>query len=251
MPRIFHMPDELISQTARRATFKLQATLFSTTNPFTGFDRRTRPNDLRWEMTVAFEQQDRKVWAAFDAFETEVRMHSGFFTAYDPSNYTPQGRPLPRVTDGEIVGVGGETTTQLLGGGGFQTTGERIEIAQAGTIGETQIQLRNMLGRSRVFEANDLFTILHGPHNIPLCYKVLRDAVSDGTEGQRDGTSTISFGPGLRHPVVAGDEVIIYKPRTVFQFVTDPTSVKVYPLRSNISYRALEAPEAIEVVEIV
>ena len=249
--QIFHMPDELISRTARRVNFNLRATLFQTTNPFTGFDRRTLPSDLRWEMRVTFEQTQRDLWAAFDAFETEVRMHSGFFTAYDPSNYVPRGKPLPRVEDGEIVGIGGEVTSQLLGGGGFQSTGERIEIDEAATIGENQIRLRNMLGRSRVFRQNDLFTILHGPRNIPLCYKVLRDAVSDGTEGQRDGKSTITFAPGLRHPVVAGDEVIIYKPRTVFQFVTDPVSTKIYPLQSNISYRAIEAPEAIEVVEIV
>ena len=243
------MPDQLLQGVVRRVTFSLQTLVFTTRNPLTGFERQTLPSDSRWDFTCQLERSDRDIWAEFEAFETMVRQQSGFFTAFDPANYQPRGRPLVDIKETECVDVDGNV--EFIDGGGFEAIGERIQIDQAGTRGETNVRMRNLLGESRVFRANDLFSILHGQQNIPMLYKVLQDARSDGTEGVRDGRATLMIAPGLRYPVAAGDEVVVYKPRSVFQFTRAPTSTRTYPLHATMSFRAVESPEILDLVDMI
>ena len=247
--QIFHMPDQLLDGIVRRVSFSLQTFVFSTTNPLTGFERQTLPSDSRWEMNVQLERSDRDKWAEFEAFENMVRQQSGFFTAFDPANYQPRGRPLVDIQETECVDVDGNV--EFIDGGGFEPIGDRIEIDQVGTRGETNVRMRNLLGQSRVFRANDLFAILHGRQNIPMLYKVLQDARSDGNEGVRDGKSTLMIAPGLRYPIAEGDEVVVYKPRSVFQFTRAPTTTRSYPLHATMSFRAVETPEILDLVDIM
>ena len=246
--KIYHMPDSLLINIVRRCTFGLQPLVFNTTNAFTGFERRTQPTAMRWEMSVQLVQSERNFWAEFEAFNSLVQMESAFFTALDPGNNVPRGKPLTNLLAGECVDY--DNNVEFQGASGFQVTGDRISVASAATRGETNLQLQKLLGRSRVFEANDLFSILHGANNIPMLYKVLQPVLSDGTAGVRDGEATLKIAPGLRYPVAVGDEIVVYRPRSVFQFSRDPTSSRQAPLVSSMAFRAIEVPEVIDIMDI-
>lgn len=233
---ILTFPDGLWRAT--RARFSAVSRALTATGPFAPRRRVVGPVDQRWQIDLALPRLDTGEWPEVEAFLLMLEGQSGFVRLWDPQYEQPRGVAAgptgspAAFTDG--FGFTDGTLIQDGGGAGF--------LAATALAGATVVTLGGLVAsQSASLKANDRFE-LDG-----LLYAVagFGSFASDGS-----GQATVPVWPALRRGAAAGSPVSFAKPSSVFQMTSDSAVDRVLPMRGDIAFTFLEAPEALMAPDI-
>jgi hypothetical protein len=219
-------------------SFHLVSRNFMSTSPWTGRRGASGPNSQLWSVKITLAPQEHHRWMAMEGFFAELGGQSGRLWLSDFAKLRPQ-------YDLDVSGVvvPWDDASYFDDGSGWVSgyLPPVIHVAEAAALGLTHLVVGGLPEDIvRVLRRGDLFEIRRDgvADGTPSLHMLVRDAHSNA-----DGEAGLTFRPGLRKGVAAGDMVVLRRPQGIFRLVGDDQAevTRTPPLIGELGFELIEA----------